>query len=190
MSRRTLKSALSKLLLLLVSSVLAFSVGELIIRFTFPEYVPAKTDRSFWHYDAGLGWKHLTSESGQMVVWDKYGKVISIQVTINSAGYRDKERTLSGSPGKHRVAVLGDSFAFGYGVPYESVFATVMERKNEQFEMLNFAVSGYSTDQEVLTLEKVVLAYKPHIVLLTIIRNDLEANNSPTGMGTRNRGIS
>jgi hypothetical protein len=178
-----MKSALSILLLLLVSSVLAFTVGEFVIRFIFPEYLLAKTDRSFWHYDAELGWKHLALENGQMVLWDKYGKVISVKITINSVGYRDKERTRSVPLGKYRVAVLGDSFAFGFGVPFESVFATVMERKNEQFEVLNFGVSGYSTDQEVLTLEKVVLAYNPHIVLLIVIGNDFKANNSSTEHG-------
>jgi hypothetical protein len=70
MSRRTLKSALSKLLLLLVSSVLAFSVGELIIRFTFPEYVRRSARTS------GLSAEELLEE---LEMWIDKGTILTAQ---------------------------------------------------------------------------------------------------------------
>ena len=47
-----------------------------------------------------------------------------VQIRINSHGFRDRERTLEKPPGTWRIAALGDSVAFGWGVPTEEVFTT------------------------------------------------------------------
>jgi len=106
-----------------------------------------------------------------------------VQVRINSHGFRDRERTLEKPPGTWRIAALGDSVVFGWGVPDEDVFTRQMEaRLNKrpdryEYEVLNFGVPAYNTVQEVAGFEARVLAYDPDVVLLVIVDNDFAADN-------------
>lgn len=50
------------------------------------------------------------------------------RVRTNSFGMRDRERRLAAEPGTVRLAVLGDSFTFGFGVEAEEAYPAVLER--------------------------------------------------------------
>lgn len=100
------------------------------------------------------------------------------RVVTNSLGMRDRERETAKPAGVVRIAVLGDSFAFGYGVEGEDIWPAVLERLlNEaggalRYEVLNFGVGGYSTRDEAAALEHKVLAFDPDLVLLGYTLND------------------
>ena len=68
---------------------------------------------------------------------------------VNSAGFRDREFDRERRAGTVRIAALGDSVTFGYGVALEESFPKVLERiLNETrpgHEVLNFGVGGYNT---------------------------------------------
>jgi hypothetical protein len=177
------RSLLVKLLLAFVALACTLIVCDIFIRLFYPEYVAAETDKSFWHYDEVLGWKHRSNEAGRMIIVDELGQATSVGITINTMGFRDKERVDTGNKRKYRIDCLGDSFVFGYGVPIQNVFPQRMEELNGQLEVLNFGVSGYSTDQELLLLENHVLDHRPDVVLLFFTNNDIEANNAFTGHG-------
>ena len=55
-------------------------------------------------------------------------------VAINSHGLRDGEYALEPTRGKKRMLVLGDSFAWGFGVEREEVFCEVIERRRPNWE--------------------------------------------------------
>ncbi len=102
-----------------------------------------------------------------------------VTVRINSAGYRDKERTLAKPPNTWRLAALGDSILFGWGSPEEVRFTNVLEDfLNEtgdgtHFEVLNFGVPSYNTVSEDGLLKTVVAPYEPDAVLLSFcLEND------------------
>lgn len=105
------------------------------------------------------------------------------QIRINSHGYRDVERSLEKPAGTWRIAVLGDSVAFGWGVSQEQVFTRVMEERLNQrpdgrtYEVLNFGVPAYNTAQEVIDFAARGLAYDPDVVLLIVVNNDFEISN-------------
>jgi hypothetical protein len=94
--------------------------------------------------------------------------------TVNSHGMRDREYALQKPPGTVRVALLGSSHTMGSGVadgePFE---ALVEERLNSgpagqapRYELLNFAVGGYSVLQSLYLLQTKVARFAPDVVVV------------------------
>jgi lysophospholipase L1-like esterase len=97
----------------------------------------------------------------------------------NSAGFRDRERTIARSPDTLRVAILSDSYGFGWGVKDSDHVSARLEAilrsrrpASAPVEVLNFAVPGYRTKEERLLYEKVVEKYDPQVVLVLTVFND------------------
>src|SRR5207237_10295818 len=85
-----------------------------------------------------------------------------IRIHINAAGMRgDRELSRPKPAGVFRVVVLGDSFTFGGKVQVEDTFPAALEREFRSAdpslptEVLNLAVPGYNTEQEMLSLKEV-----------------------------------
>ncbi len=98
---------------------------------------------------------------------------------INSLGLRGKETTIEKPANVYRIALLGDSFAYGFSVPLSDIFATRLEnrlnegRRDRRYEILNFGHAGYGTVQEVELYRTLVRRFKPDEVLLSYILNDV-----------------
>lgn len=95
---------------------------------------------------------------------------------INNAGFRGSDFAINKPPLTTRIAILGDSVAYGYSVPLEETFARLLEKQLNQdkhtVEVLNFAVNGYSTVAELELYKTRVREYQPDIVLLAYVLND------------------
>jgi len=82
--------------------------------------------------------------------------------------------------GLRRVAVLGDSIAFGYWVAERDGFPSQLEAMLNatgapgHVEVLNFGVPGYNLDQEIEALRARGLAFSPDLVVVAFCLNDLE----------------
>ncbi len=107
------------------------------------------------------------------------GRFLGRPFAINSHGLRDRETSLDKPPGTVRIAGLGDSVMFGWGVAQAESYLEVLEdRLNEgsegpDFEVLNFAVPGYNTAIEAAVFERKVLSFDPDLVVLHFVPNDL-----------------
>lgn len=133
-------------------------------------------------------------------------KFQKVSVQTNSFGIRGPEVTREKPVGTYRVALLGDSFAFGWGVKQEESFAsqlqellqgelsarsdeagmpTARDSKIERVEVLNFGVPGYSTFQEVAFLRQEAMAFSPDIVSVYFVENDF---GLPYFLDTRGEG--
>jgi lysophospholipase L1-like esterase len=102
----------------------------------------------------------------------------------NSAGFADRERTLKKSDGVFRIAVIGDSIAFGWGVAPEDRYSNLLEKflndtgtSHPTYEVLNFGIPGYNTVMEAALLRDRVLAYEPDALVLGYCDNDTSLPN-------------
>lgn len=102
-------------------------------------------------------------------------------VEINSEGWRDKVYSIEKPNNTKRIAIVGDSFVFGFGVEQNETFVKILERKlndnfDGNFEVMNFGESAYGTEQEYFVVKDDVLKYKPDLIVLAFSPNDLKEN--------------
>jgi hypothetical protein len=164
-----IKRALKLLGFMLFTVVTTIVLAEMASRVLVPEWAPVGGDRGFWAYDPLLGWSLTPGASGRLEYVD-----FSVKVGINSDGLRDRDYPVERVPGKHRMLVLGDSFAWGYGVEQNERFSEVIENSRPDWEIINAGVSGYGTDQEYLYYKLRGSKYRPDVVLVLFFGNDLE----------------
>jgi len=112
-------------------------------------FVPKKTSCKF---------KNL--EFDTILTFDKFGRY------SNHAGKK--------GPG---IAVLGDSFAMGWGVNDDETFSALLEKKINK-PVYNLAVSGYGTKKELIRFEKSGLANSVDTVILQYCYNDWGENSA------------
>jgi hypothetical protein len=153
-------SALAVLLLLLAA--------EGVVRLLAPRTAPADELSRLYRYSEQFGWEPRRSFRGRFD-----GRL----VTTNRRGLRGPERSPTPAPGTFRIALVGDSVAFGFDVSDHETFARALEAKRGNREVLNFAVQGYGTDQSLLRLEREGLDREPRLVVLAFcLGNDFFDN--------------
>jgi len=111
---------------------------------------------------------------------------VDVAFRINAQGMRaDRDYGYEKPAGVRRIICLGDSFTAGYEVEQQETFASVLERglasRGYRVEVLNAGVSGFSTAEELLYLERELWRYQPDVVVLSFFANDL-ADNVRTGL--------
>ena len=100
-------------------------------------------------------------------------------VRLNQEGWRDVEHTLTAAPGTKRILIVGDSIAFGWGIPStsgrlgEQLAAGLTEKTGEQWEALNASKGGMNTLQEIPFVQA-MLPYHPDVVVLVYVFNDMD----------------
>jgi lysophospholipase L1-like esterase len=165
------RGILINLSLILISTLFALFLSEIALRVVGikPMYVSPERDR-FWKYDSVLGWVH---QPGQEGVFET--PQFRSLVRINEKGLRDRSHSYSRQNSNQRILVLGDSFAWGYGVEEPDRFSQQLE-KSMHVEVINAGVSGYSTDQELLWYKNEGIKYDTDLVILQLAGNDVGDN--------------
>lgn len=98
-----------------------------------------------------------------------------IEVVNNSKGFRAPEQHPDDRPG---IAFMGDSFVWGYDVEASERFTEKLQARHPEWNIFNFGVSGYGTDQEYLLLQEIFDTYKPRIVFLVFCSETDDEDNS------------
>lgn len=151
-----------------VSLLLALGFAEIGLRLLDLGPLAVNPDqRHFWRHDPVLGWHSHPGREGPFST-----EFFDVQVSINSRGLRDAETTLEKPDGIRRVVVIGDSFAWGYGVEQAETFSSLLESALPATEVINGGVSGYSTDQALLWLRRDGIRYAPDVVVYVLSGND------------------
>ena len=106
------------------------------------------------------------------------------KLSINRWGMRDRDYERIPAPGTYRIALTGPSFVMGYGVADDEGFEPLLEdRLNSEnagslyskYEILNFAVPGYSAIQNLMVLEQKALAFQPNAMFFMAHQREEEA---------------
>lgn len=157
--------------------ILAFFFGalELFARHLRPQLIhPSNEREKFCEYDGEIGWVNKPGVSGRFS-----GADFDVEIKINSRGLRGEEAAYEKPEGKKRIAVLGDSFTWGYGVEQAQTFSAKLQELRPGTEVLNFGCSGYGQDQELLVLRRKALRYLPDLVVVSVhAASDFENNAS------------
>jgi lysophospholipase L1-like esterase len=106
-------------------------------------------------------------------------KTAGIHYRVNGSGFRGPRYPQAREGNAFRVAVLGDSLTFGFGVQEEEIYTALLEAEltrllaPRKVQVLNFGVGGYNPYNEVALFEGIGAAYQPDLVLIQFCINDL-----------------
>ena len=166
-----------KLGLSLVSLLVALLAAELLIRAAgaAPEVSVIRKGRFQLSRNPKIGYEpvpNLHYEGGELSFFDYQGK-------SNSLGFRDTDHAVAKPAGTYRIVVLGDSIAAGLRVErFEDTFPAILQallrQRGVDAEVINLAVSGYNTQQEVELFKEKGLQYRPDLVLVAYSLTDRE----------------
>ena len=149
---------------------LALFAAEVALRsIRIPRDVMMGERRLFYRYDPILGWFPRVGAEG----W--FEASVRVHVQHNSLGFRDPE---PGPKRKRRIAVVGDSFVWGYDSDQDKRVTERLQAALPEWQVLNLGVSGYGTDQELILLKQSFAKLHPDIVVLVFCANDPGDNSS------------
>jgi hypothetical protein len=100
-------------------------------------------------------------------------------VKLNSEGFRDVEHPLVRDPARSRMLIVGDSFAFGWGIPRledrigEQVASRLAKTTGKPWEVINASRPNSDTLDEIGYLNQMT-KFKPDLVILIYIFNDID----------------
>ena len=116
-------------------------------------------------------------------------------VEINELGLRDEEVSYQRRNGIGRILLIGDSLTAGFQVPLEDTFGKILEQRlNDgpqpgEWEILNAAVNGFGTDNELLFYRLEGQKYSPDYVILGMyLANDIYNNSRELELWTGGNG--
>jgi hypothetical protein len=101
--------------------------------------------------------------------------------STNRWGMRDRDYELTKPPGTYRIALLGASYDMGSGVANDQDYGSVLEDLLNTakpgdgysgFEVLNFAVGGYSMLEQAVVAETKVVPFKPDMILVSVYSSE------------------
>jgi len=140
---------------------------------------PSKTDRSAWYNNLVVDDRKITTGD----LWGLYRKdnllgSAPMENTIslngwwqsNNLGARRRTETLKEKPeGRKRILVFGDSFTNCSRVPQEETWPHFLESENENLEVVNFGVDGYSMCQSFLRFQNTRKNIDHDLILLLFV---------------------
>jgi lysophospholipase L1-like esterase len=170
----------------IVAALLLFVTAEAMFRLFEPSQVPsAAIPGNVAIEDPVTGWRLRPDYDGAGP--DLPGVHLSYRVRINHAGFRGPALRPDKPTDVVRIAALGDSVTFGFGVAEEDTYpvlvASALSSSCRKIEAINAGVPGFTSLQGVRYLDR-VLSYHPDIVTVLYGWNDGWRTTEPYAVRT------
>lgn len=161
---------LKNIFLLIVVVLVTLAFLEAIARIFFPQNL------NYTQFDSILMYRHIP---GFEVKYSR--QEFSNDIRFNSKGLRDYEYSYDKPKGVYRILLLGSSFSQALQVQLNQTYENILERKlnknlKGKYEVINTAVGGWGTAQELFFLRTEGLKYKPDLILLDFSMRDITEN--------------
>lgn len=151
--------------------------------------VAVKQTRNLTEFDSILGWRRIPNFYGTHIQSE-----YQVEMRYNARSFRGPLYPYERKPETYRILILGDSYGDGYSVKFDDLFTETMLKRlktkvAKPLEVVNSAVGGYGTDQQLLYFLIDGRRYKPDLTILLFYANDLpyniKANYAPLGRGAK-----
>ena len=176
-----------RLLLIAFTALVSFMTAELLLRVLFG-FAWVSPHHPFSRFLAGL---HGSPAEGSIYRTSR-DPILGLEfvpgsrqrhIRINKDGFRGPEVAPTPAPGTVRIAVLGDSEAFGALLQEDETLSGCLKRGLDReagparHEVLNFGFPGYNTRQELQVLMTRAIDTRPALVVLYVVLNDMIAES-------------
>ncbi len=104
----------------------------------------------------------------------------ALHTRLNEMGCRDKEWSVDKSDGIPRIAFVGDSFAYGWGIKdvanrFTDIIQARFDKKQPHHtEVMNVAKPGWGTEKQINPIEDMIDRYHVDEIVLCYVPNDIE----------------
>jgi lysophospholipase L1-like esterase len=108
----------------------------------------------------------------------------TVDLQFNAEGMRDAASHPIPKPaGIFRILLVGDSFTAGMANQYDEIWPVLLERrlaaKGRSVDVIKAGVDSYDTLSELLTMKRLVPKYRPDLILMAFLPNDIFDNTLP-----------
>src|SRR5437867_309054 len=136
--------------------------------------------KPYIEYDPLIGYRYAPNT--RQVLLGPGGR--RYEIVINSAGIRSSREYEKKKPSCiFRILVFGDSYAAGQFVSNDQRFSELLERRIPNLEVINFALEGTGTDQQLLIYENMARLYEHDLVLLLPFLQNIRRNTAESRVG-------
>lgn len=165
--------------IVLAMTIALLAGAELVLRLFFPQHLVGTPVRgqAFSVEDSVLGLRYVPG-----AVWRFSHPEYRVEYAVNAHGFRDATTHPATKPaGTVRVLLLGDSFTFGQGVEYVETWPVRVERELARrglahVELVKAGMQGADTRSELVLLRRLLPQYRPDVVVVGFLINDLYTN--------------
>ena len=104
----------------------------------------------------------------------------ALHTKLNSLGYRDDEWSIDKSVGVRRIAFVGDSFTYGWGIERvkdrftDGIQARINRVLPGSTEVMNVAKPGWDTSAQIKPIQDMIALFGVDEVILCYVPNDIE----------------
>ncbi len=135
--------------------------------------------------DATTGrWRLMTSmlEARRLPLDDLRDTPWCVRYDMNSLGLRERELAPAPAPGQQRVLLIGDSFVFGEGVPWDHTLGQQLQSGGtEQVAWINAGRPGFGTGDELARLRQLAPQLQCRQALVVFTANDIDLTTELAG---------
>jgi peptidoglycan/LPS O-acetylase OafA/YrhL/lysophospholipase L1-like esterase len=166
-ARRGARAAAAAFAAAALGVVLVPVCADLAVAAFDPQEVNGWGERASLEPDGVFGWKLIPSRTTRLR-WESY----DYRVTSNALGFPAPQFSVAKPPHALRILVTGDAFSSAEGVDtpqaWPRLLQTDLQRQlpNRRVEVLNFAITGYSPNQEAAAVRAFAPRYHPDLVLV------------------------